>query len=172
MLRFERLAVSWSRRLTLIGGGLLLGVALATVGDALLRYFLGRPIRGTFEATELLLAAIIFFGMPYTSLTDGHVAVDFLTSRLGPRTQHAIIAINATICAVLLAFITVQMAALAGEFLATGRTTITMRIPVFPFIVPVTAAAGLAVIGFVVQAAGAGLRALRPQMPPLPTPGP
>jgi TRAP-type C4-dicarboxylate transport system permease small subunit len=172
MLRFERIAVIWSRRLTLTGGGLLLGVALVTVSDALLRYFLGRPLQGTFEATELLLAAIIFFGMPSTSLTDGHVAVDFLTSRLGPRTQHVIIAINATVCAVLLGFITAQMSALAREYLATGRTTITMRIPVFPFIVPVTAAAGLAVIGFVVQAAGAGLRALRPQMPPLPTPRP
>jgi TRAP-type C4-dicarboxylate transport system permease small subunit len=172
MLRFERGAVIWSRQLTLIGGGLLLGVALVTVSDALLRYSLGRPIRGTFEATELLLAAIIFFGMPYMSLIDGHVSVDFLTSRLGPRTQHAIIAINATVCAVLLVVITVQMSALAREFLATGRTTITMRIPVFSFIVPVTAAAGLAAIGFVIQAAGAGLRALRPQMPPFPTPRP
>jgi TRAP-type transport system small permease protein len=169
MLRFERVAVIWTRRLTLVGGCLLLGVALATVSDALLRYFLGRPIRGTFEATELVLAAIIFFGMPYMSHTDGHVSVDFLTSRLGARTQHVIIAINAAVCAVLLGVITVQMSALAREYLATDRTTITMRIPVFPFIVPVTAAAGLAAWGFVIQAAGAALRALRAQMPPLPT---
>jgi TRAP-type C4-dicarboxylate transport system permease small subunit len=156
--------------LALLGGWLLLGVALGTVADALRRTFLGRPIQGTFEATELVLAAIIFFGMPYTSLTDGHVSVDFLTSRLGPRRQYAIMAINALVCAALLGLITVQMADLAAEYMATNRTTITVRIPIVPFILPVTAAAGLAALGCVVQAVGAGARALRPTMPPLPTP--
>jgi TRAP-type transport system small permease protein len=170
MLTLERLAILWTRRLARLGGWLLLAVALATVADALLRSFLGRPIRGTFEATELVLAAIIFFGLPYTSLTDGHVSVDFLTSRLRPRMQHVIIAVNALVCAALLGLITVQMADLAAEYMATQRTTITVRIPIVPFIVPVTAAAGLAALGFVVQAVGASARALRPALPPLPTP--
>ena len=134
-----------------------------------LRDFLGRPLPGTFEATELVLAVIIFFGLPYTSLTDGHVSVDFLTSHLGQRTQYAIIAVNAVICAVLFGVITQQMIALAAEFLATQRTTITMRIPIFPCIVPVTVTAGLAALGFVVQAVGAALRTWRPELPPLPT---
>jgi hypothetical protein len=59
---------------------------------------------------------------------------------------------------------------LATEFLATQRTTITMRIPIFPCIVPVTVTAGLAALGFVVQAVGAALRVFRPDLPPLPTP--
>lgn len=145
-------------------------MALSTVADALLRSFLGRPLKGTFEATELVLAAIIFFGLPYTSLTDGHVAVDFLTGRLGLRTQYAIMAVNALVYAVLLGLITVQMADLAVEYMATSRTTITVRIPIVPFIMPVTAAAALAALAFVVQAVGAGARALRPDLPPLPTP--
>ena len=77
-----------------------------------------------------MLAAIIFLGLPYTSLTDGHVSVDFLTGRLGQRAQAVIIAVNALICAGLFGVITLQMAALAAEFLATQRTTITMRIPI------------------------------------------
>ena len=126
-----------------------------TASDALLRDFLGRPLPGTFEAAELVLAAIIFFGLPYTSLTDSHVSVDFLTRRLGQRTQHAIIAVNALICAGLFGVITLQMTVLAAEFLATQRTTITMRIPILPCIVPVTVRAGLAALAFVVQAIGA-----------------
>jgi TRAP-type C4-dicarboxylate transport system permease small subunit len=169
-LEIERIAMAWTRRLALLGGWLLLAVAIVTASDALLRDFLGRPLRGTFEASELVLAAIIFFGLPYTSLTDGHVSVDFLTSRLGQRTQYAIIAANALICAVLFGVITLQMAALAAEFLATQRTTITMRIPIFPCIVPVTVTAGLAALAFVVQAVGAALRALHTGLPPLPTP--
>ena len=105
-LALERIATHWARRLALLGGWLLLGVAIVTAGDALLRDVLGRPLPGTFEATELVLAAIIFFGLPYTSLTDGHVSVDFLTGRLGQRTRYAIIAANALICAGLFGVIT------------------------------------------------------------------
>jgi TRAP-type transport system small permease protein len=169
-LAIERIATHWTRHLALFGGWLLLAVAIVTASDALLRDFLGRPLPGTFEATELVLAAIIFFGLPYTSLTDGHVSVDFLTGRLGQRTQHAIIAVNALICAGLFGVITLQMTALAAEVLATQRTTITMRIPIFPCIVPVTVTAGLAALAFVVQAISAAPRAWRPSLPPLPTP--
>jgi TRAP-type transport system small permease protein len=169
LLRLESIVATWTRRLLLLGGWLLLAVALVTVADALLRFFAGRPLQGTFEGSELVLAAIIFFGLPHTSLTDGHVSVDFLTSRLGVRTQHVIIAGNAVICAVLLGLISVQMGSLAGEYLTTGRTTITMRIPVFPCLAPVTAAAALAALGCVIQAVSAGRRVLRPQMPPSPT---
>jgi TRAP-type C4-dicarboxylate transport system permease small subunit len=169
-LEIERLARHWTRSLARIGGWLLLGIAIMTALDALLRDFLGRPLPGTFEATGLMLAVIIFFGLPYTSLTDGHVSVDFLTSRLGQRTQYAIIALNALVCAGLLGIITLQMLPLAADFLATQRKTITMRMPIFPWIVPVTVTAGLAALAFVVQAVGAALRAMRPSLPPLPTP--
>jgi TRAP-type transport system small permease protein len=168
-IEIERIVIYWTRRLALLGGWLLLAVAIVTTIDALLRDFLGRPLPGTFEATELVLAAIIFFALPYTSLIDGHVSVDFLTNRLGQRTQDAIIAVNALICALLFGVITLQMIALAAEFFATKRTTITMRLPVFPCLVPVTATAALTALGFVVQAVGATQRALRTGLPPRPT---
>ena len=169
-LALERLATHWTRRLALLGGWLLLAVAIVTAIDALLRDFLGRPLSGTFEATELVLAAIIFFGLPYTSLTDGHVSVDFLTGRFSQRTQQAIIAVNAVICAGLIGVITLQMTSLAAEFLATSRTTITMRIPIFPCLALVIVAASLTALGFLAQAVGAALRAWRSGLPPRPRP--
>ncbi len=160
--------MAWTRRLALFAGWVLLGLAFATVLDALLRYLVAKPIHGGFEATELLLAGIIFFGLPHANVTDGHVSVDMLTQRFSPRAQYALIAVNALICAALLALITAEMIRLAAEFYATSRTTITARIPVIPFIVPVTAAAGVGVLAFLVQAAGALARAARPGLPPLP----
>jgi TRAP-type C4-dicarboxylate transport system permease small subunit len=136
------------------------------VADALLRKFLSRPIQGAFEASELLLAAVVFFALPYTGLTDSHVSVDLLTDRLRPRARSAVIAVNALVCAVLLGFIAYQMSFLAAEYGRVARTTITARIPIFPFLVPVTGAAWLATLGFVVQASGALLRAIRPEIPP------
>jgi TRAP-type transport system small permease protein len=168
IVRLECAAVLWTRRLALIGGWLLLFTAFATVADALLRYFLSRPLPGTFEATELVLAAIVFFGLPYVCATDANVSVDALTRRLGPRPQQVLIAVNALLSAVLLVLIAFQMADLAREYWSTARTTITARIPVFPFILPVTAAAGVAALGFVVQAVGALVRAARPDLPPAP----
>jgi TRAP-type C4-dicarboxylate transport system permease small subunit len=166
------MAVRWARRLALVAGVILLGVSLATVADALLRYLFARPLPGTFEATELLLAIVIFFALPYTCLTDGHVSVDMLTSRLGRRGQHAVIAVNALITAALLGLITAQMWDLGRDVLATSRTTITARIPVYPFLLPVTVAGGLAAAGFLVQALGAAARVARPNLPPLPGQGP
>jgi hypothetical protein len=79
-----------------------------------------------------------------------------------------LIALNALLSAALLALIAYQMTHLANEYWATARTTITARIPILPFIVPVTAAAALAALGFVVQALGALARAARPDLPPAP----
>jgi TRAP-type C4-dicarboxylate transport system permease small subunit len=168
ILRLEQAVVTWSRRLALVAGWLLLLLAVGTVADALLRYLFARPIHGAFEATELVLAAVIFLGLPHANVTDGHVSVDMLTRRLSARAQYVVIALNAAVSAALMAAITLEMARLAAEFYATGRTTITARIPVVPFIVPVTAASALAVLGFLVQAAGAAARALRPGLPRLP----
>jgi hypothetical protein len=56
------------------------------------------------------------------------------------------------------------MASLAREYAATDRTTITARIPVVPFIVTVTAAAGLATLASLVRALGAAARVVRPEL--------
>ena len=159
-LGIERVAVRWSRRLALAGGWLLLGLAIVTVLDVLLRKFFSRPIQGTFEASELLLALIIFLAMPYTGLSDGHVVLDLTTERLPRRIQHVIIGVNALFCAAFLGVVAWQVGLLAAEFSRTARTTITMRIPVYPFILPVTILTWLAAAGAIVQGLAALARAL------------
>ena len=163
LLAVERLAVMWTRRLALVGGFILLATSIVTVFDALFRKFLNRPIQGTFEATELLLAVIIFFALPYTSLTDAHAVLDLTTNRFPKRAQDVIIGLNGLFCAVVLGVVAYQMGLLGAEYARTARTSITMRIPVYPFILPATAAAWLASVGFVVQALAAFARAARPK---------
>ena len=163
LLAVERLAVTWTRRLALVGGFILLAASIVTVLDALFRKFLNRPIQGTFEATELLLAVIIFFALPYTGLTDAHAVLDLTTNRFPKRIQDVIIGLNGLFCAVVLGVVAYQMGLLGGEYARTARTSITMRIPVYPFILPATIAAWLASAGFVVQALAAFARAGRPR---------
>lgn len=165
LLILERAAAAWSRRLALLGGWLLLALSVVTVADALLRKLFSRPLQGTFEASELVLAVIIFFALPYTGLSDGHVVLDLATNRLSPRVQSVIVALNAAFVAVFLVFVARQLGLLAADYGRAARTTITMRIPVYPFIACVTAAAWLAAAASLVQALGALARAVRGEPP-------
>jgi len=64
------------RFLLLISGITLAVMLLFTVTDVLMRAF-GKPILGGFEIISFLGAVVIGFALPYTSLYNGHVAVDF-----------------------------------------------------------------------------------------------
>ena len=54
----------------------LFAMMLLTCSDVVGRYFLSRPIFGAFELTEMLLAALIFAGLPLVTLRNEHVTVD------------------------------------------------------------------------------------------------
>jgi TRAP-type C4-dicarboxylate transport system permease small subunit len=56
----------------------LFAMMLLTCADVVGRYFLSRPIFGAFELTEMLLAALIFAGLPLVTLRNEHVTVDVL----------------------------------------------------------------------------------------------
>ncbi len=57
---------------------LLFGLMALTCIDVIGRYFLNSPIYGAFEITEMLLAALIFLGLPLVTLRNEHVTVDVL----------------------------------------------------------------------------------------------
>lgn len=56
----------------------LFALMVLTCADVVGRYFFGHPIFGAFEITELLLAALIFAGLPLVTLRNEHVTVDLL----------------------------------------------------------------------------------------------
>jgi TRAP-type C4-dicarboxylate transport system permease small subunit len=49
-----------------------------TCADVIGRYFFGMPVYGAFEMTEMLLASLIFAGLPLVTLRDDHITVDLL----------------------------------------------------------------------------------------------
>jgi len=56
----------------------LFGLMVLTCVDVIGRYFFDMPVRGGFEMTEMLLAALIFAGLPLVTLRDEHITVDLL----------------------------------------------------------------------------------------------
>jgi TRAP-type C4-dicarboxylate transport system permease small subunit len=70
-----------------IGMVFVLPLMLITTADVVGRGFFNKPIAGTFELSEYMLAVIILLGAAYTQQVKGHVAVDFLTSKFSNKTQ-------------------------------------------------------------------------------------
>ena len=58
-----------------------------TLVDVLGRYLFSAPVTGAFEVTELMLAAVIFLGLPLITAEGGHIAVDILDSMLSDRVR-------------------------------------------------------------------------------------
>lgn len=126
---FERVL----RALALCGGVVLLGLMGLVAFDVLMRYVLRIPFLGAYEMTELGLALVVFLGLPYCAITNGHVAVDAFDSWLDRpsfRWLHVAVAlIGAALCAVM-AWEAVKYA-IAGK--ARGEASNMMKIDLFPF---------------------------------------
>ena len=58
----------------------LFAMMMLTCVDVIGRYFFSRPIFGGFELTEMMLAAMIFLGLPLVTLRTEHITVDVLDS--------------------------------------------------------------------------------------------
>jgi TRAP-type C4-dicarboxylate transport system permease small subunit len=103
---------------------------LLTVGDVMGRSFFNKPIPGTFELSEYMLAVIVLLGAAYTQQVKGHVGVDFLTSRFSPRTQAFLQAVT-TFAGLLVIGILVWQGYLEGIHEKTVSDQ--LRVPQWPF---------------------------------------
>jgi TRAP-type C4-dicarboxylate transport system permease small subunit len=68
-----------------LGMFLALPLMLITTVDVMSRVFFNKPLPGTLELSEYMLAIIILLGAAYTQQVQGHVGVDFLTSKFSSR---------------------------------------------------------------------------------------
>ena len=55
-------------------------LVLITVIDVFGRYLLGVPLPGTSEITEIILAILIYIGLPYISKNEEHISVSLLSN--------------------------------------------------------------------------------------------
>jgi TRAP-type C4-dicarboxylate transport system permease small subunit len=76
-----------------VAATVLFALMVLTCADVIGRYFLSQPVYGAFEITEMLLAALIFAGLPLVTLRGEHVTVDVLdpiTPEWVYRIQHVV----------------------------------------------------------------------------------
>lgn len=115
---------------------------LLTTADIILRAF-RRPIPGTYELVGLIGSLAISFSLAYTSVEKGHIAVEFLVSRLGAPTQALICAVNALLAMILFAVIAWQSFLYGTDFLLRGEVSMTIQMPIYPFVYGAAAGCGV-----------------------------
>jgi len=117
------------------------GIALAammlvTVADVLLRAVASRPIRGTLEIVELLLACTFFLALPASFLRDEHIVVDIVDG-LAPRWVPALRRIAGMIAVVLMAAMAWQGWIGAKDTLVFNDVTSDLALPRIWYWIPV-----------------------------------
>ena len=81
----ERLAFA----ILVVGGiGMLMSMALG-VADVAGTELLGQPVPGAREVTESTMVLIVFGALTYAQIRRGHIRVELLYTRMGPRTRAA-----------------------------------------------------------------------------------
>ena len=121
-----------TRMLGVIGAVLLFSMMMLTFVDVWGRYIFNSPIPGGFEITELMMATLIFAGLPLVTLHDEHISVDLIDQFFPKFWLHWRDAVVGVLCAVMVAVLSHRMWIKAREQLEYGDQTAALNIPVAP----------------------------------------
>lgn len=116
-----------------IGVGVLAVMMFLTAGDVTLRYVFNKPIPGSFDLTEYMMAIVVAFSLAYCAVMKGHVRVDIVVARFPQRAQAIIDIITGLISIGILSLITWQCFVHMKALSASKVTSSVLYIPSFPF---------------------------------------
>lgn len=135
------------------GGGLgtfaalvLAGIMMVTVVDVVGRYVLNRPLPGSSEITEILMAVLIYAGLPVVSARNAHIVVDLLDSVTPKAVARIRDAIMRLLSILILAVIAWRLWAYGNQIRVYGDTTEYLLIPLAPFAYVMSAFAAIAAV--------------------------
>jgi len=113
-------------------------MVLITVADVLARALGNRPIRGTLEIVELLLACSFFLALPAVILRDEHVVVDVIDG-MAPRAVPRLKRIAGALAVAVLAVMAWQGWIAARDSVAFNDVTSDLALPRLWYWIPVLA---------------------------------
>ena len=114
----------------------LAAMMLVTVADVLLRAAINRPIRGTLEIVELLLACTFFLALPATFLRDEHIVVDVVDG-VAPRSVPLLRRIAALLAVLVMVVMAWQGWIAARDTLVFNDVTADLSLPRIWYWIPV-----------------------------------
>ena len=129
----ERFANPLSRIADSAGRVILALMVLLITSDVVLRYFFNRPIRGSYELVQFMLALLVFLGLAYTQTKKGHVSITLVTSKLSPSQMSVAESATYLLCLIIFSLITWRCILQAEVLRTSGTSSDVLSIPNFPF---------------------------------------
>lgn len=123
----------------------IIAMMLLTCADVLLRLF-KHPILGTYELVGLFGALTIAFAIPATTLSKGHVAVDFIVEKLPVAGQKICTVVANLLSLSLFSLIAWQSFLYANILRTSGEVTLSLEMPFYPIVYAISAASLLVCI--------------------------
>jgi TRAP-type C4-dicarboxylate transport system permease small subunit len=105
---------------------------LLTALDVVGRYVFNRPLNGAFEVTEMMLAALIYCGLPLVSQQRGHIVIDTFDTFMSRRVKRALDMFAEVVCSLTLGGIGYLIFRRAVRVAEYGDTTSVLKLPLAP----------------------------------------
>ena len=105
---------------------------LLTAVDVAGRYLVNRPVVGGFELTEMMLAALIYCGLPLVSKRREHIVIDTFDTFMSKRVKRGFDILADIVCTVALAGLSWLLFQRALRVAQYGDTTTVLRLPLAP----------------------------------------
>lgn len=128
----HRVVEAWA----LLGGLVLLAIALMTSWSATSGWLFGKPLPGDVELVEMLTAVSVFMFLPYCQLTGANVTADLFTAKAGPRTVALLTLFGAVVALGFSLLLLWRMYEGLLDYRQYVETTTILRIPIWYAYVP------------------------------------
>ena len=115
--------------LALVGGAVLVLIALMSAVSIVGRALLSRPIQGDYELVQMGCAVFVACCLPLTQIRYVNIIVDFFTSRTSTRTQGMLDALGALVVAIVMGLVAWRTSVGTIDMRGAGQTTTILGIP-------------------------------------------
>ena len=130
----KRFDVVLQRALGVTSAVVLFAMMMITAIDVAGRYLFNKPIAGGFELTEILLAALIYCGLPLVSARREHIVIDTFDPLFSQGLKRGLDMVAEVVCAIALAGVGWLIFLRAGRVAEYGDTTSVLKLPLAPVV--------------------------------------
>ena len=153
-----RLTEAWA----LLGGLLLLAIALMTAYSSGAGWLIGKPLPGDVELVEMLTAVSVFMFLPYCQISGANVTADLFTAGASKRTVAVLELLGAVVALAFSVLLLWRMYEGLLDYRQYVETTTILKIPIWSAYLPALASLALLAVAAVASVRSALYRARHP----------
>jgi len=115
-----------------IVSGITLTCVMALIGVDVIGRSLGHPLIASYEVIQWSGALIIGLSMPFATLAENHIRMEFLVDRLHGHGRDILNSITRVVGLTIFAVLGVYLFKIGAEYYTSGEATPTVHIPIYP----------------------------------------